>query len=257
MIKKTWSSISRRLFSQKKTLGRSARRDARKYKRISVAEIKALPLKVEFSNPLALSQVSRIVNISLEGFAVPSADVDGVKISCEEPARIYFINQWVPVVTKKVYQGIYVAGYEIVSVGVDFTSLFCEFLGLIEYGSTLRQINKKYLKEKYKERGWRCLRGSGPTDLLLKIDAESKLEEFLLTFRVGEEYRELRFNSDVFSSGITVDHSGIGARMRTHQQIDSSILRAAFFILIGLPRSDISAALEPLLERIFEQISAV
>lgn len=108
-------------------------------------------------------------------------------------------------------------------------------------GRSLAVLTREMRNEKYRGEEWSCLRGDGPTDLLLKTTPDGAgLAEALLTFRVNEQYAELSFKADKMSTGRSLEDEGggmlaLGSRMATTSEVDKAVLRHAVYILMASP----------------------
>ena len=108
--------------------------------------------------------------------------------------------------------------------------------------------------ERFKGDHWHCLRGEGPTDLILKTDGKTALEEALLTFRVNETYCEISFKNGQLRTGRMQNQKmssngplDVGAQMASTTDIDRSILRQGIYILMSAP-TPCTGIVQPLLD---------
>jgi hypothetical protein len=108
---------------------------------------------------------------------------------------------------------------------------------------TLAPLAASMRHERYKGDEWSCLRGDGPTDVVLKQGRGGQPVEAHLTFRAASGYAELTFKDGQISTSLSIDdHSydpmSATTRMATTQEADRLVLRQAFYILLNLPERD-------------------
>lgn len=102
-------------------------------------------------------------------------------------------------------------------------------------GSTLTAISGDMLKAPYNQPGWVCLRGDGPTDLVVATESDGALKEALMTFRQGEQYKEISFKENILKTARSIDSAGHSAtRMAQTDTIDPQTLKIALFLLAGI-----------------------
>ncbi len=136
-----------------------------------------------------------------------------------------------------------------------------EVIEPLRCGKSLVNLGQDMRNEKYRGEEWVCLRGDGPTDLLLRSKPESlELEEALLTFRNQDSYREVSFNGGRLKTGRSAGSAGDsqpsspGAQMANTAHLDKASLRHAAFVLAGAPTA-VKKQIEPLLKLILQALN--
>lgn len=127
-------------------------------------------------------------------------------------------------------------------------------------GRSMTQVPEDMRNDKYRGAEWSCFRGDGPTDLLLRAHPQSKaLEEALLTFRVGDTYREVSFKGGRFKTGKSTQGSSesngytASSQMANTHDLDKQVLRHAACVIIGMAATDRSR-IEPLLHLVLKAL---
>ena len=106
-------------------------------------------------------------------------------------------------------------------------------------GKSLVAIDPVSRHERYQGLDWACLRGEGPTDLILRLCKDgASLQEALLTFRISDSYCELSYKQNTLRTGRIQGerdphHQVPSARMASTAEIDPEVLRQGICILLG------------------------
>lgn len=104
-------------------------------------------------------------------------------------------------------------------------------------GSSMLTLDPLICHERYRSPEWHCLRGDGPTDLILRHDKNAQLAEALLTFRLNDAYCELSFSDNTLKTGQMLgnNNSKLTAtnQMASTAALDPTLLRYSICILLG------------------------
>lgn len=132
-----------------------------------------------------------------------------------------------------------------------------ELIEPLRCGKSLVALDRTMRHERYQSEDWSCLRGDGPTDMLIRTRPDATLAEALLTFRFAESYCELSYKDGVLRTGRSVSaHRSsvtLGSGMASTDSMDKAILQHAVFILLGAPttcRQQVRPVLEEALARL-------
>lgn len=105
----------------------------------------------------------------------------------------------------------------------------------LAWGTSLEIITQENLKAEYRTPESVVLHGHGPTHLSAALTTDHKnVDSFLLTFRSGDSYKELRYADGRFTTSHQIDRLGVAARMRSDTREDPNVLRLGLAILAGL-----------------------
>ncbi len=119
-----------------------------------------------------------------------------------------------------------------------------EMIEPMRCGKSLNSLSEDMRNDRYKGADWTCLRGDGPTDLILKrVVGGGDLEEALMTFRIQESYFELSFKGGKLKTGKSLNAASnwsantltVGAQMGSTTDLDKALLRQAVCILANAP----------------------
>ena len=106
-------------------------------------------------------------------------------------------------------------------------------------GESITLIAPTLRQERYHHPDWHCFRGEGPVDLLLRCEPDSvKPAEFLLTFRIQENYWDLGYRNGQLSTGRAAHSNSSAFELGVDTVIPSAelnpyVLRTAIFILLA------------------------
>lgn len=215
--------------------------DAREHERFALCQKEGIHCLIQ-------DKIFSVGNISYGGVGLIFDNPFDEKIFKEsEEAVIFFFDKNIKTKIKCVYLKEPIAGMSFIDLSIDdiwFLKNACKYL---KQGSSLNEIKKSHLKDSYKTQQWRCFRGEGPSDLLLKISDHQphKIEEFLLTF-LAHGYCELSYKNGVFKTGKSIDEEGIGARMATTNTFEKEIARSGALILKGLTNKELIEFFAPI-----------
>jgi hypothetical protein len=144
------------------------------------------------------------------------------------------------------------AGFCVVHETADTLVFLREFIEPLRCGKSLMAISEAVRNERFKGQEWTCLRGEGPTDLILRRGEDSHMAEAMLTFKTPTSYGELTYRNGILRTGRvikTVENNvqSMGAQIASTDEPDPELLRQAICILAASP-SDIRLAVQPLLD---------
>ncbi len=144
------------------------------------------------------------------------------------------------------------AGFQIVHEKPDTLVFLRDFIEPFRCGKTLMSIQDHVRNERFKGQEWTCLRGDGPTDLILRRGEDSHMAEAMLTFKTMDGYGEVTFRNGLLRTGRTVKQKdnfvqSMGALIAQTDAPDAALLRHAICILAASP-SDVRLAVQPLLD---------
>lgn len=135
-----------------------------------------------------------------------------------------------------------------------------EVLEPIRWGGSLSPIGPEVRHERYQGSEWSCLRGEGPTDLVIKTSPDrTDILEGLLTFRVGSAYCDVSLREGRMSTSRSLSEGSRGPVDAGSQMVtsggglDAATLRYAVYILLGAPEAARKQA-QPLLVRMVEAL---
>jgi hypothetical protein len=114
-----------------------------------------------------------------------------------------------------------------------FLRRFIEFMRL---GEHLGVVERGLLKPPYDSSDWICLRGDGPTDVLIHKSKTSAhtVDEAVVTFREKDSYRTLEFRNGKFMTSVSSDATGgFAGRSSQETSANEDILRKSACILMG------------------------
>ncbi|MBP6218968.1 MAG: hypothetical protein KA436_10325 [Oligoflexales bacterium] len=216
--------------SQEAKILKELKKDARRYQRYPLCSKDILQVQTREGKTYP------VANISFSGFAI-CGPTDSKTVPLSEEMKLVFLGQSITVFAKQTYinSNALILGYSFTSDTAHDLILLKELMGALKSGSSLKALARQFLKAEYLDDSWTCLRGEGPTDLLVRTKSKGSLdlEELVLTFlNTEEDYQELRYHNGAFITGKAVD-KGVGARMRSTQDLDQDILKRALLILAG------------------------
>ncbi len=144
------------------------------------------------------------------------------------------------------------AGCHIVHESAQTLIFLREFIEAFRCGKSLVAIGESIRNERFRGQEWTCLRGDGPTDLILRRGQDNQMAEAMLTFKTSHSYGELTFREGILRTGRVVKSSensiqSMGAQMASTDVVDPTLLRQAICILASSP-SDVRLAVQPLLD---------
>jgi hypothetical protein len=156
-----------------------------------------------------------------------------------------------PVRVVKQHSSIF-AGFCIIHESADTLVFLREFIEPLRWGKSLMSIGEDVRNERLRGQEWTCLRGDGPTDLILRRGPDSQMAEAMLTFKSRDSYAELTYRNGILRTGQTItgpqsDPKSLGAQMASTDLLDPHLLRQAICILSASP-SDLRLAVQPLLD---------
>ena len=129
------------------------------------------------------------------------------------------------------------AAFKFLHVDTDTLLFLRQFIEPSLLGDSLTYIAHSLRQARYNHLDWHCFRGEGPVDLLLRCERNSGTPvEFLMTFRIQENYWELSYSDGRLSTGQAIDSNksalehGV-ARVIPSVEPDPHVLRTAIFIL--------------------------
>lgn len=144
-----------------------------------------------------------------------------------------------------------IAGLSLVHESATTLIFLRDFIEPLRCGRTLAPLSKEIRAEKFKGDDWTCLRGEGPTDLIIRSAQDGGVAEALLTFRSHENYAELTFKNGTLKTGRTLgkshDPKNVGAQMASTATIDPTLIRQAICILANVP-AELRRVVQPLLD---------
>jgi len=177
-----------------------------------------------------------VKDVSYGGFV---AEISEVPNQCRLPggmqAKIFALSGYVTVTIGYVYSRGAATAFRFHHDTPDALLFLREPLESMRLGSTLTPISGDMLKAPYNQAGWMCLRGDGPTDLVMSADAKGLLTEVLMTYRQGEVYKEISLKGGIIKTSRSIDTAGYSAsRMAQTDEVDPQSLKTALYILSGI-----------------------
>lgn len=153
------------------------------------------------------------------------------------------------------------AGFQIVHEKPDTLVFLREFIEPFRCGKTLLAIQDGVRNERFRGQEWTCLRGDGPTDLILRRGEDSHMAEAMLTFKTLDSYGEVTFRNGMLRTGRVVKQKenfvqSMGALIAQTDAPDAALLRQAICILAASP-SDVRLAVQPLLDETTKALAAL
>lgn len=131
------------------------------------------------------------------------------------------------------------AGFAIRHESADTLIFMRDLIEPLRCGKSLTALDQSMRHERYKAAEWSCLRGDGPTDLIIRLAKDGQsLQEALLTFRISDSYCEVSFQNNTLRTGKMVGNGGkmtVGSQMASTTEIDLTVLRQSICILLGAP----------------------
>lgn len=199
-----------------------------------------------------------IKNISYGGFAVrfDLTPDDNRPIDKQVGATLTLLDrqircQVMPVRVVKQHASVF-AAFSIVHEAADSLVFLREFIEPFRFGKSLMSIGENVRNEKFRGQQWTCLRGDGPTDVIIRRGEDSHMAEAMMTFKTQDSYGELTFRSGILKTGRVIKKSenfvqSMGAQIASTEELDPQLLRQAICILAASP-SDVRLAVQPLLD---------
>lgn len=114
-----------------------------------------------------------------------------------------------------------------------FLRRFIEFMRL---GEHLLPVDKAVLKPPYDSADWLCLRGDGPTDIVMRQSKTVKrtIEEAVIKYRERESYRTTEFrNGKVFTQILSDGTNNAASGGGQETSLNEDILRKSICLLLG------------------------
>ncbi len=144
------------------------------------------------------------------------------------------------------------AGFYIVHESAETLIFLREFIEAFRCGKSLMAIGESVRNERFKGQEWTCLRGDGPTDVIVRRGEDTHMAEAMLTFKTSDSYGELTFRNGILKTGRVLKSrensiQAMGAQMASTDLTDPALLRQAICILASSP-SDVRLAVQPLLD---------
>lgn len=132
------------------------------------------------------------------------------------------------------------AGFAIRHESADTLIFMRDLIEPLRCGKSLTALDQSMRHERYKSAEWSCLRGDGPTDLIIRLTKDSlSLQEALLTFRISDSYCEVSFQNNTLRTGRMVGIGNskmtVGSQMASTTDVDLTVLRQSICILLGAP----------------------
>lgn len=132
------------------------------------------------------------------------------------------------------------AGFAIRHESADTLIFMRDLIEPLRCGKSLTALEPSMRHERYKGAEWSCLRGDGPTDLIIRLAKDSpSLQEALLTFRISDSYCEVSFRNNTLKTGKMVGSGNskmtVGGQMASTTEVDLTVLRQSICILLGAP----------------------
>lgn len=185
------------------------------------------------------TEVSGVIsNISYGGLLVDyGSDVKEPSAYSEDPleVEIEILGEKTTAFVNYVhtYQNESVLGYCFQHKNVETLVYLREILERFRIGASLRTPPTDMIKPMYRGTGWTCMRGEGPTDFTYRSKTASP-SEFLLSFREGEYYNEVRLYQGKLSTATSTDIDGTSSQMNPSKNgLDENIAKKGVEILIG------------------------
>lgn len=204
----------------------AAKQEQRVAHRYSIADSRICSISIDGAEPEVIG------NLSYGGFSMLSP-----KQSVARNERLPFKGTFLGLDFKgevlKVYQGVTSEGFSFCHDSAALLVFFNRYLEKMRLGSTLTKVPDHLLKDRFKEGGWLCFHGDGPSDLRIKAENEV-IREAIVSFRVGEDYFDVLCQDGIFTTRMSLDKQGVAARMSKTKEVDVDILRQAICILCGL-----------------------
>lgn len=127
-----------------------------------------------------------------------------------------------------------------------------DFIEPMRCGRSLLSIQEDIRSERFRGQEWTCLRGEGPTDLILRRGADALMEEAILTFKTIDAYAELTYRNGILRTGkelkaVVGSIQSMGSQMASTDRVDLRVLRQAIAILSASPTA-IRPTVQPLLD---------
>lgn len=156
-------------------------------------------------------------------------------------------------------EGVYV-GFKIEHEAPRTIMLMREIIEPLRWGGSMMIIGPDVRNERFQGDEWACLRGEGPTDLVLKATPDGRdVVEALLTYRIGSAYCDVSFRSGRLSTSRSANEgtrgpADAGSQMMSSDGLDLTTLRYAIYVILGAPECGRRLA-QPLLSKMLEALS--
>jgi len=194
----------------------------------------------------------KIFDLSYSGFGVQFAnDSDAAEAPKDVNLAITFLGDTAPARASKVYARHNLCGYFFQHQDPTTLIFLRRILEFCRFGSSLVELEKKVVHDRYATDAWLVLRGDGPSDVVLEREKD-RLRGALITFLDGKDYCQLRFTEGCITTGRSIGKSdagihGVGEQMRESLEVDLEVLRKALYILAGCNLKPVRELCQPLL----------
>lgn len=142
-----------------------------------------------------------VANLSFEGFAVFLSGSDREKLVPSGHMKIHVLGEETKVFATQAYTDDSIAGYKLVHENSDSIIFLRGIIDYLKMGTSLQFISKEMLREELRHPDWLCLRGEGPCDLQIKVNADKEVEQLFLNFRLEENYFQIDFKNGQIKVG--------------------------------------------------------
>lgn len=145
------------------------------------------------------------------------------------------------------------SGYQFVHDKPDSLLFLRNVLEGFRIGRSLSPINSEMLKQQVTADHKICLRGDGPTDIVLvfKNSSYQELDKAILTSMNEGQYFHCEFRAGEIFTGGAIDSTGVSVRMANHETPDKGIVRRTIYILSGMKSFEQQESLRHFVEALF------
>lgn len=140
----------------------------------------------------------------------------------------------------RVFESKYRLGYAFCHDTASVLIFLRRFIEFMRLGEHLGIVEKGLLKPPYDSSEWFCLRGDGPTDVLMHRNktANNVVDEAVITFREKESYRTLEMRNGKFMTSVSSEATGAYSSRTAQESVaNEDILRKSACILMGYLQS--------------------
>jgi hypothetical protein len=192
----------------------------------------------------------KIRDLSYSGMGLEfSSPEDLAKIGQAAPVNLHIFNYQTSAIINLVYAGNTIGGFCFQHRDPNVLLFLRQILEFCRCGSTMVELGKSLVQDRYKGEDFVVLRGDGPTDLILQKGGDV-FKTALLTFLDGKSYFHLRIDGNKIHTGRSIDQGtsgSVSAQMQEHTKPDKEVLKKAIYILLGCEELPETAAMVKLL----------
>ncbi len=224
------------------------------YNEVRLSERHKPLLNEYFKISLNGSQEIEVVDFSFGGFSVKTEDLP-IEMERDKQYESNFkvLDQSIKVKAELIHQSDGLTGFRFIHKDPENLIFLRQPVESISQGSSMLQLNRDILSEKYRDADWYCFRGNGPTDLVYRVDEHQQLIEALLTFFNQEllyasNYVAVDYKNGQVRTFQSVDSTGDAARMSETTKFDNQTVRQALQILSGVEREETLKVLKPFID---------